>query len=97
MRAGTTAFAGIGTRTMLSLAAGGPKKAAKPLITAMVLSSTSLNIGGPSVSYTVTIQNSGTTDATGLSIEGRVEQGNSTRAAGKRDVNCGAGVGVLPP
>jgi len=81
-----------------SFAAGGKKAALKPTITNVVLSSSSMTIGGASVSYDVTIQNPGTTDAPGLSIQGEVDQGSVSRAAGGAQVSCaGAAAGVLPP
>ena len=80
-----------------SFAAGG-KKVPKPTITNVVLSSSSMTIGGAAVSYDVTIQNPGTTDAPGLSIQGEVDQGSVSRAAGGAQVSCaGAAAGVLPP
>ena len=81
-----------------SFAAGGKKAALKPTITNVVLSSSSMTIGGASVSYDVTIQNLGTSDAPGLSIQGEVDQGSVSRAAGGAQVSCaGAAAGVLPP
>ena len=70
-----------------------------PRITSLVLVSTSIVIGGPSVGYTVQVQNPGF-PVSGMLMQGEIAQdtdaGTVTKAAGGFTINCGAGVGVLP-
>jgi hypothetical protein len=87
-------IAPIRSNDAASLAAA-PKKVVRPTITNVVLSSSTLTIGGAGVTYDVTIQNTGS-DAAGISIQADLVQGNVTRSAGGSLANCGAGAGGLP-
>jgi hypothetical protein len=63
----------------------------------VALASTELAIGGVGVSYTATVNNGTSTTETVVVLQGYIEQGTASRAAGGLQVTCGAGVGVLPP
>lgn len=67
-----------------------------PAITAVNLSSTSLQIGGPNVPYSATIVNTGSLLST-MGIQGWMVQGNTRRAANGVVLLCpGAAQGELP-
>lgn len=61
------------------------------------LSSTSLVIGGPLVSYTATITNTTASTISTAVLQATVDQGSASRAAGGLQVTCGSGAGNLPP
>lgn len=69
---------------------------ATPGITSLTLASTTLPIDGPSISYTATLNNPANS-LQGMTLQGVIVQGSTTRAAGGLSVNCGSATGVLPP
>lgn len=81
-----------------SVLAAPAQKAARVAIADLVLSSTPMTLGGGAILYQITISNSGSTDATGVSIQSEVDQGHRIgRAGGSTDASCGGGAGVVPP
>ena len=66
-------------------------------IDAVSISSTTLTIDGPLVSYTATVTNRTGSTLPVTVLLGYIDQGSASRAAGGLQVNCGAGVGELPP
>lgn len=74
---------------------GSPPPPPPPTITSVSLSNSTLAIEGVSVTYTATLSNPGPT-LTGVVAQGYMVQGSARRAAGGTQVNCNAGLGVLP-
>ena len=67
-------------------------------ITNVTFSSTNLEIEGPTVSYTAELSNvTGITLAPATVVQGWIDQGTASRAAGGTQVFCGAGTGEFPP
>src|SRR3989442_979007 len=66
-------------------------------LVSVLLNSTTLIIGGPNVSYTATVINQTGTTLSSVVLQGFVDQGGTSRAAGGVVALCGAGDGVLPP
>ena len=60
------------------------------------LASTTLTIGGANVPYTATVSNGGDATLTNVSVQARLLQGATNRAANGALVQCGGGEGVLP-
>ena len=66
-------------------------------IDSVKLSSTTLKIGGPGITYFATVTNLGGSAVTNIGLQGLVIQGSANRAAGGTSVVCGVSIGVLPP
>ncbi|GMR13722.1 MAG: hypothetical protein BMS9Abin29_1937 [Gemmatimonadota bacterium] len=66
-------------------------------IDAVALSSTTLAIGGSAVSYTATMTNNTASTLATVVLQGWMDQGSASRAAGGVQVLCGSGAGNLPP
>jgi hypothetical protein len=75
------------------------KKPARVTISGLVLSPTPMTLGGGATLYQITLSNPGSVDATGISIQSEVDQGNSVgREGGAFDAQCGPNAaGVVPP
>jgi len=75
------------------------RKPARVTISGLVLSPTPMTLGGGATLYQITLSNPGSLDATGISIQSEVDQGNSVgRAGGSFDAKCGPNAaGVVPP
>jgi hypothetical protein len=69
---------------------------ATPSITLLTLASTTLAIGGPSTTYTATLQNPANSLQNVL-LQGYVVQGAARQPAGGAQVTCGSSPGVMPP
>jgi hypothetical protein len=66
-------------------------------IDAVSINSTTLTIEGGHVSYIATVSNRTAATLNVTVVQAWIDQGGATRAAGGLQVNCGAGVGELPP
>jgi hypothetical protein len=66
-------------------------------IESVVLSSTTLTIDGPGVPYTATINNGTGSSIPTVALQGWMDQGETSRAAGGVVVLCGEPLGTLPP
>jgi hypothetical protein len=66
-------------------------------IDAVSISSTTLTIDGDAVTYTATVTNRTSSTLSVTVLQGWIDQGSASRAAGGLQVDCGAGVGELPP
>ncbi len=64
-------------------------------ISSLTLNSTTLLIGGPSVGWTATITNPGSS-LHGVFKQGLIIQGATEKGAGGATITCGGGLGVLP-
>lgn len=74
----------------LTVAPAGP-----PFIASVVLNPTTLVIGGPDATSTVTLQNPGSS-VENITLQGSIVQGATTRSAGSAAAFCGSGTGILP-
>ncbi|MFQ6006518.1 MAG: hypothetical protein ACE5OQ_13570, partial [Woeseia sp.] len=63
----------------------------------VALTTTTLNIGGPTVAYTASINNSTASTLSGVVLQAFVDQPGASRAAGGLLVRCGAALGDLAP
>ena len=75
-----------------------PNPPAPVTIADLQLNATTVTIGGPFVPYTAILQNQLDSSIAGVSLQGRIHQGTTSRAAGGASIVCGNGanVGVLP-
>jgi hypothetical protein len=75
------------------------RKPARVTMSGLVLSATPMTLDGGATLYQITLSNPGSVDATGISIQSEVDQGNSVgRAGGSFDAKCGLNAaGVVPP
>jgi len=71
------------------------KNKSKISIATLVLASSTIAINNPGTTYSITMRN---TDgpASAVIIQAEMEQGTTVRASGGTNVQCGAGIGVLP-
>jgi len=96
------ALPGVNTLKAEALASGSPQTFTATgvpgvQLVSVLLNSTTLIIGGPNVSYTATVINGTGTTLSSVVLQGFVDQGGTSRAAGGVVALCGAGDGVLPP
>ena len=69
---------------------------ATPSITSLTVSPTTIAIGGPSASWTATLQNPANS-LQNVVLQGYMVQGATRQPAGGVAVSCGSAIGVLPP
>lgn len=87
-----------GVQTELSVRSVDVNLVATPTVASLALSSTTLAIDGPSISWTATLQNP-TKSLQGVALQGTIVQtlqGTTRRASGGTLVGCGSAFGVLP-
>jgi len=66
-------------------------------IASLVLSPTAMTLEGGAILYRITLSNSGNADATGVSIQSQIQQGNGiSRSGSSVDASCGGNAGVVP-
>lgn len=82
-------------RAAVAAAQPNKPKGPTPKLRMLDLSSTTLTIGGASVPYTVTIQNSGP-PRTSIILQGEIVQGAASRGAGSTNASCPIADGTLP-
>ncbi|HYU01142.1 MAG TPA: hypothetical protein VEK85_12240 [Gemmatimonadales bacterium] len=96
------ALPGVNTLKAEALASGSPQIFTATGIAGIdlvnvVLGSTTLAIDGLAVPYTATVVNGTDQTLSSVVLQGWIDQGVASRAAGGLVVVCGAGDGVLPP
>ena len=70
--------------------------AVAPVISALTLSPTTLAIGGPSASWTATLQNPSSA-IQNVGLDGTIVQGATRRSSGGLTIDCKSSLGLLPP